>query len=170
MTMKKIVLIDDINRIKEIYKNGEEHGVKSKDNPFDLRSTNKGYNKNFIKSETFFCDLKNEELVNIIKKYITIDDKIEHISSIHHINYSVGDEAKEHTDRKSSIRTYTIMLNDNFKGGDFFILKEQIPFRLCEMIEFDGNMKHSVSKITKGNREVLVIWVNTIKKFEKSLI
>ena len=39
-----------------------------------------------------------------------------------------------------------------------------------EMIEFNANITHSVSKITKGNREVLVVWLNWNNKNKISLL
>ena len=168
--MIQTISIEDINRIKQIYRDGEENGIKETDNPFIFRSDNKGYNTDLVSSETFFCDLRNEELVKIVKKYIQINEDTEYLSSIHYIHYREGEEAKEHTDILSSIRTYVMMLNDNFKGGEFYLEKEHIPFGLGEMIKFDGNTKHSVRPVTEGNREVLAIWINRIPKHTKSVI
>ena len=160
----------DINRIKEIYRVGEENGIAETDNPFVFRSSSSGYNTNLVSSETFFCDLKNEELVGIIKKYIQIDEDTEYISSIHYIHYREGEEAKEHTDTVSSIRTYIILLSDEFEGGEFYLENKHIPFRLGEMIKFDGTTPHSVKAVKSGNREVLAVWINRIPKHTKSMI
>jgi predicted 2-oxoglutarate/Fe(II)-dependent dioxygenase YbiX len=62
------------------------------------------------------------------------------------------------------------MLNDNFEGGEFYLEDELIPINLGEMIEFDANRLHRVKKVTKGNREVLVIWMKWNKKNKKSLL
>jgi hypothetical protein len=168
--MKQSVSIEDINRIKEIYKDGEENGIKETDNPFVFRSSSSGYNRDLVSSETFFCDLNNEELVNIVKKYIIVDEDTEYISSIHYINYKEGEEAKEHTDTVSSIRTYIILLNDEFEGGEFYLEDKHIPFRLGEMVRFDGTTPHSVKAVKSGNREVLAVWINRIPKHTKSMI
>ena len=56
------------------------------------------------------------------------------------------------------------MLSDNFEGGQFYIEDDEIPFNMGEMIEFDANKMHGVKEVTKGNREVLVIWLKWIKK------
>jgi predicted 2-oxoglutarate/Fe(II)-dependent dioxygenase YbiX len=61
-------------------------------------------------------------------------------------------------------------MNDSFKGGEFYLEKEHIPFGLGEMIKFDGNTKHSVNRVTEGNREVLAVWINRIPKHNKSVI
>ena len=168
--MKQTISIEDINRIKEIYRDGEENGIKQTDNPFIFRVGNKEYNTDLVSSETFFCDLRNKELVDIVKKYIQLDEVTEYLSSIHYIHYRKGEEAKEHTDTLSSIRTYIMLLSDSFKGGEFYLENKHIPFGLGEMIKFDGNTKHSVKKVTEGNREVLAIWVNHIPKHKKSMI
>ena len=168
--MKQIISIEDINRIKEIYRDGEENGIAETDNPFVFRSSSSGYNTELVSSEIFFCDLKNEELVGIVKKYIQLDEDTEYLSSIHYIHYKEGEEAKEHTDTLSSIRTYIMLLSDSFKGGEFYLEKEHIPFGLGEMIKFDGSTKHSVKRVTEGNREVLAMWINRIPKHNKSMI
>ena len=168
--MKQTISIEDINRIKEIYRDGEENGIKESENPFIFRSDNKGYNTDLVSSETFFCDLRNKELVDIVKKYIQLNEDTEYLSSIHYIHYKEGEEAKEHTDTLSSIRTYIMLLSDSFKGGEFYLEKEHIPFGLGEMIKFDGTTKHSVKRVTEGNREVLAMWINRIPKHNKSVI
>jgi hypothetical protein len=104
--MKQTISIEDINRIKQIYRDGEENGIEETDNPFVFRSSSSGYNTELVSSETFFCDLKNKELVDIVKKYIQLNEDTEYLSSIHYIHYKEGEEAKEHTDTLSSIRTY----------------------------------------------------------------
>jgi hypothetical protein len=168
--MKQTISIEDINRIKEIYRDGQENGIKETDNPFIFRSDSKGYNTELVKSETFFCDLRNDELVGIVKKYVQINEDTEYLSSIHYIHYREGEEAKEHTDTISSIRTYIIMLNDDFEGGEFYLDTTHIPFGLGEMIKFDGTTPHSVKAVKSGNREVLAVWINRIPKHNKSMI
>ena len=168
--MKQTISPVDINRIKEIYRVGEENGIAETDNPFVFRSSSSGYNTELVSSETFFCDLKNEELVDIIKKYIQIDENTEYISSIHYIHYREGEEAKQHTDTISSIRTYIILLSDEFEGGEFYLEDTHIPFGVGEMIKFDGTTPHSVKAVKSGNREVLAVWVNRIPKHTKSMI
>lgn len=168
--MVKKISIEDINRIKLIYKDGEENGSNKTDNPFVVRANSGKYNTELVSSETFFCDLRNEELINIVKKYIKIDENTEYISSIHYIHYKEGEEAKEHVDTDSSIRTYIIMLSDDFEGGEFYLEKKHIPFKVGEMIEFDGMVKHSVRRVKSGDREVLAVWVNRIPKHKKSII
>ena len=89
---------------------------------------------------------------------------------MHYINYKIGEEAKEHVDTGSSIRTYVILLNDNFEGGEFYLDNTHIPLKLGELIEFDANLLHKVTPILSGNREVLAIWVLPSQKNKKTLL
>ena len=167
--IKHTISIEDIEILKTIYNKGEENIGDSIDNIYNKRFDKNNYNLNKISATTFFCDLYNTELVDIVKKYITIRSD-EYITNIHYIKYGVGDEAKQHVDTGASIRTYIMMLNDNFEGGEFFLEDELIPIKCGEMIEFDANRMHGVKKVIKGNREVLVIWIKWNKKDKKSLL
>lgn len=163
------ISLDDIETIKRVYNKGEENIGDDVNNIYNKRFNKEDYNKNIVSAKTFFCDLYNIELIEIIKKYVKINQD-EYIANVHYINYGVGDEAKPHVDTGASIRTYIIMLNDNFKGGDFYLGNKMIPIKLGEMIEFDANKMHSVKTVTEGNREVLVIWMKWNKKDKKSLL
>jgi predicted 2-oxoglutarate/Fe(II)-dependent dioxygenase YbiX len=167
-----IIKIDsnDINLIKKVYKNGEENVGDTETNEYNKRYDKNIYNTKVIKSETFFCDTRNKELVNILKKYIILNEKTEYISNIHYINYKIGEEAKEHFDTGPSIRTYIILLNDEFEGGEFYLENNYIDLKIGEMLEFDANLLHSVKPIQKGNREVMVIWILNSQKNKKTII
>lgn len=164
------ISIEDINVIKDVYRNGEENAGDLETNPYNRRIDKNGYNTNLVKSETFFCDTSNKELVNIVKKYITLNETMEYIANMHYINYKIGEEAKEHIDTGSSIRTYIILLNDNFEGGEFYLDNTYIPLKLGEIIEFDANLLHKVTPIISGHREVLAIWVLPSQKNKKTLM
>jgi hypothetical protein len=162
--------INDINSIKQVYRNGEENGSDIETNPHNKRLGKNDYGTKFVGSKTFFCDIRNKQLVDIVKKYININETTEYISNIHYINYKIGEEAKEHVDTGSSIRTYIILLNDSFTGGKFYLDNIHIPLKLSEIIEFDADLPHKVTPITYGNREVLVIWVLPSQKSKKTLV
>jgi hypothetical protein len=162
--------INDVNLIKQVYRNGEENGRDIETNPYNRRINKKKYRTTLVKSETFFCDIRNKELVNIVKKYININETTEYIANMHYINYKIGEEAKEHVDTGSSIRTYITILNNNFKGGEFYLDNIHIPLKLGEMIEFDADLLHKVTPILSGNREVLVIWILKSQKNKQTLI
>ena len=162
--------INDINLIKKIYMNGEENMGDTETNPYNKRYNKNDYNIKLVKSETFFCDLRNKQLVDIVKKYININETTEYIADIHYINYKIGEEAKEHFDTGSSIRTFIILLNDNFEGGEFYLNDIYIPLKLGEVLEFDADLLHKVTPIISGNREVLVVWTKLSQKNKKTLM
>ena len=162
--------IEDVIHIKNICRNGEENMDTIHSNPYSKRIDKKKYNTNLISSETFFCDMRNKELIDVIKKYIILNEKVEYISNIHYINYKIGEEAKEHVDRGKSIRSYVMLLNDSFEGGEFYLGKTYIPLKIGEIIEFDAKSLHSVKPITIGNREVIIIFIKTILKYQKSFL
>jgi hypothetical protein len=160
---------NDIERIKQIYNKGNENSGDDINNIYNKRFKKEDYNLNIVSANTFFCDLYNKELIDVITKYIKIKPD-EYIANIHYINYGVDDEAKPHVDTNASIRTYIIMLNDKFEGGEFYLQNKLVPFKMGDMIEFDANKLHSVKPIKNGNREVLVIWIKWNKKNKKSLV
>jgi len=162
--------IEDVNHIKKVYRDGEENNGDLEHNPYNTRVDKNTYNTNLVKSETFFCDTSNKELVNVIKKYIGLNEMTEYISNIHYINYKIGEEAKEHVDTGKSIRTYIILLNSDFEGGEFYLEGNHVNLKIGQIMEFDANLLHSVKTITNGNREVIVIWVKNSQKKDKSLI
>ena len=59
---------------------------------------------------------KIEDIQDLVENTLMIYKYYE--TAKHYIHYREGEEAKEHTDTISSIRTYIIMLNDDFEGGD----------------------------------------------------
>lgn len=162
--------INDINLIKKIYRNGEENAGDVETNPYNKRIDKNHYSTELVKSETFFCDTRNKELVDVVKKYININEITEYIANIHYINYKIGEEAKEHVDTGSSIRTYIMLLNDSFEGGKFYLDNTHINLKLGEIIEFDANLLHKVTPIISGNREVIAIWVLPSQKNKKTII
>ena len=148
--------LEEIATIKRIYRQGKENSGYQGD-PVRKRFKKEDYNKSIVSSETFFCDLLNEELVAIASKYAKLTPDT-YISNIHYINYKEGDECKAHVDEWSSVKTFIILLNEDFEGGEFFIDDQTVPFRVGDVLEFDDKAIHGVRMVTKGNREVLVIW------------
>jgi hypothetical protein len=162
------ISFDDLKKIKEVYNIGEEGVGDDIDNQYNKRVKKEHYNTKIIEAKTFFCDLYNKELVEIIKKYIELN-KNEYISNIHYINYEVGEGAKEHDDTAGSDKTYIIMLNNDYKGGDFYLEGINIKLDIGDIIEFPAKSLHKVDNVISGNREVLVIWVKNSKKNIKTI-
>jgi predicted 2-oxoglutarate/Fe(II)-dependent dioxygenase YbiX len=148
--------LEEIATIKRIYRQGKENSG-YQDDPTRKRYNKEDYNSSIVSSETFFCDLSNKELVEVASRYAKLTPDT-YISNIHYINYKEGDECKAHVDEWSSVRTFIILLNDDFEGGEFYIDGEDVPFKVGDVLEFDDKAIHGVKKVTKGNREVLVIW------------
>lgn len=55
--------------------------------------------------------------------------------------------------------SFTLLLNDDFEGGDFFLINQVVPMKTGQMIFFHADDWHQVSEITKGERNSLVGWV-----------
>lgn len=156
---------EEIATIKRIYRQGNENSGYQNDST-RKRYNKADYNQSIVSSETFFCDLSNQELMAIATKYAELTPST-YISNIHYINYKEGDECKPHVDEWSSVRTFIILLNDDFEGGEFFIDDKDVPFRAGDVLNFDDKAIHGVRKVTKGNREVLVIWTQKTKPVPK---
>jgi predicted 2-oxoglutarate/Fe(II)-dependent dioxygenase YbiX len=74
------------------------------------------------------------------------------------IRYTEGGECKKHLDRSSN-QTYIFMLSDNFTGGK--LLVNDIDSNICkgDVVCFNGQREHhAVTEITRGIRDVLVVW------------
>ena len=110
-----------------------------------------------------YCDINNKKLLSVLRSIIKPAD-FNHIYSIHWIQYESGYECLEHTDM-SSYTTYILNLNNNFEGGELFVNGENTNSKCGDVVIFNGMKdKHRVSKITKGIREVLVIWISTTSR------
>lgn len=168
MNLKKNIIIpSDIDLIKTVYRLGEENGGRenfSKENP---RITSKNYNTNLVNSETFFCDLRNDKLSDVLKKYITLYEN-QYIINIHYIKYKIGERALPHIDK--GYLTYIILLNNDFDGGEFYINDQNINLQIGDLLSYDGNTTHEVKPIKNGTREVLVIFTERLRKEKNSLI
>ena len=116
-------------------------------------------------SNIFYCDLNNKFLQDIANNII---DENENIYSIHFVTYTVGDSCEKHIDR-ASYGTYIIILTDNYEGGELLIDDVDCKAKRGDVVYFNGNIEHhQVTKITKGTRNVLVLW--TGKRRENEII
>jgi predicted 2-oxoglutarate/Fe(II)-dependent dioxygenase YbiX len=116
--------------------------------------------KNIINlKEIFYCDLSNKILIDTILKYVNVE-KDEIIYSLHYIKYESGYYAKKHLDIKSN-KTYLIMLNDNFEGGELYVNNELVNFKKGDVVNFNGQIEeHEVKEITSGCREIMAVWIS----------
>jgi len=104
------------------------------------------YSLNNINLKRYLCDKFNED--------------IENVYSIHKLIYGVGGKANKHKDRFTTHKTVSIILSDNFDGGEMFINDKLVEMNsLGNYIIFNGSKDlHEVKEITNGIREVLIIW------------
>lgn len=163
------ISLDDIEILKSVYDKGEENAGDDPDNIYNTRFSKEKYNLSKVSAKTFFCDLNNDELMDVVRKYIPVAEN-EYISNVHYINYGVGERANPHIDYPASIATFLILLSDDFEGGEFYLNNEHIPFQKGEILEFDANIIHEVKPVLKGNREVLVTWLRWNNKNKKTLM
>ena len=98
-----------------------------------------------------------------IKQFITIDILINRSMKERKRHIADTEKLQNEVDKEYVLFNVAIYHNE-FEGGDFYLNNQLIPIELGEMIEFDADMVHSVSKVTKGNREVLVAWVKKSNK------
>jgi|TARA_S200002703_G_scaffold159054_1_gene171288 hypothetical protein len=110
-----------------------------------------------------FYNTNNKTLTDYLSEILDIQN-VKPLT-IHTVNYSINGEVLEHIDA-NSFHTYVIMLEDNFEGGDFYLNKELIDFKKRgDVAYYEGwSSPHSISKITKGNRKVLVLWYSEFPK------
>ena len=163
----------DLELIKSLYRVGIENAGRKSDTLGFLYSEildKSMYNTNIVSSETFFCDMGNKKLLTLLNKYIQMNDESEYISNVHHIKYIVGEGAKPHTDDSISDKSYILLLNDEFEGGEFYLDNRHIKFEKGDLLEFKGHLLHEVKEITKGYREVLVIFSKKKSKVKKTLL
>lgn len=121
--------------------------------------------QNKIDERTILCadyscvyTLKNEKL----NKFICdkFNESVNNLYMIHRLIYSKDGYAKRHKDKGVTYKTISIILSDKFEGGDMYINDKKVEMNNNgEYVVFNGgNDWHSVDKITKGNRDTLIIW------------
>mgnify|MGYP000876758767 CR=1 FL=1 len=106
-----------------------------------------------------FSPRNNQSLVKFLFENFSI--RKEDIISIHINDYNEGSYAEMHQDSNSS-KTYLILLEPATQGGELMLEDDIIPFdKIGQVISYNGGeVMHGVSKIIKGHRRTLVVWVN----------
>ena len=121
--------------------------------------------------------LKNDELINFIKEKTVCS--VNDITSIHIGKYEEGDFLENHIDErlvnsnnKLNAITLIFLINPAEIGGLLFL--DGIDIELNnpgDYVIFDGQKTyHEVTKVEKGIREVLIVWLIEKNKNEKKLI
>ena len=96
---------------------------------------------------------------------------IEEIEKLQHLSYDKDDHFVMHTDcmiryaHGGNIRkiSCSILLNDDYEGGEFHFASKQNNWEVGKIkknsaVFFPSFMPHSVTPITKGNRQSLIVW------------
>lgn len=82
-----------------------------------------------------------------------------HISWINLTEYENNRELDLHYDERSN-RTFTIVLTDNYTGGDFIVEDQIYNLNKGDCISFNGEyLLHGVRPVTHGYRAALNIWI-----------
>lgn len=84
--------------------------------------------------------------------------------TIHTFKYENGAHSLEHRDT-NSFNTFVIMLEDDYKGGDFYLNGKLTEFKKRgDVANYVGKESpHEVKPVTEGTRTVLVAWYSDIK-------
>jgi hypothetical protein len=126
-----------------------------------IKSHKKQIDKLINYSNIFYCDLNNKFLRDVANNII---DENENLYSIHFVSYTIGDSCEKHIDR-ASYGTYIIILTDDYDGGELLIDDIDCKAKKGDVIYFNGNKEHhQVNKITRGIRNVLVLWTGNRRK------
>jgi len=126
------------------------------------------------KLEEGFNDEISRIFLNVFKMYIKEfrffnSVKLES-SGYDHVLYmgSQSQEYKDHVDQspfnKPRILTCSLILNDNYDGGDFSFLEGEhtVPKKAYSAVVFPSNFcfPHSITPVSKGDRHAIVTWIH----------
>lgn len=109
------------------------------------------------KHKITYFSLDNTKLKKFFSELVDQDEK--NIVTMHKIQYALKANTKAHHDKATF--TLVIMLESiDLEGGEFYINGEFTPFKeKREYITYNGGKDlHEVKEITKGKREVMVVW------------
>lgn len=117
----------------------------------------------------WFYTLKNENLNKFICN--KFDEPIDNLYTMHRLIYNTGGVCKRHKDRFTTHKTVSLILSDNFEGGDMYINDKKIQCNeKGEYTVFNGGKDwHEVKQVTSGYRDVLIVWFSK-KKSKFSII
>lgn len=130
---------------------------------------NKEMGVSLYTDKAWIYSLNNMSLNEFICK--KFDEPIENLYIIHRLVYGMGGRAQKHKDRFTTHKTISILLSDDFEGGDMYINDIKIQLNTSgDYVCFNGGKDfHEVKEITKGERDVLIIWFSK-KESKFSLI
>ena len=132
------------------------------------------FNKNYSKTKIFRkrkkLDLLNLTKINVkIKKLIDKYSKIYpgyNISNFEILKWPVGEYHDWHTDTINYDKTTITYLNKDYKGGRTTVDNYTVEPETGKIILFDSGIRHKVSPLIEGERYVILVWYNLIKREE----
>jgi hypothetical protein len=106
----------------------------------------------------FYDNNIKEEIFDKLRPTFNIDDY--KLVWLQMTEYAKGTMAlDDHLDSKNN-KTFTILLTDNFIGGETYVDKQIIDLRKGDGVFFDGyRIYHGVRKVDDGVRNALNIWL-----------
>jgi predicted 2-oxoglutarate/Fe(II)-dependent dioxygenase YbiX len=146
---------------------------------WERRESPKG---NEVKYKYFVMDISNFELIgdkflNYIEK--NLNYKLSFVTILL-LKYVKGDYFGRHIDANNNekyshdgIENVNTVLNDTFKGGDFYLDNEKIKTTIGHVYNYKSDTYHEVTEITEGVRYSLLCYVRTrnlINKNNKTLL
>jgi hypothetical protein len=120
-------------------------------------------------NDSWVYTLENKNLNEFICN--KFQEPIDNLYVMHRLIYGKSGLCKKHKDRFTTHKTISIILSGDFEGGDMYINDEKIKMNSegdCAVFN-GGNDFHEVKEITKGERDVLIIWFSK-KKAQFSVI
>lgn len=73
------------------------------------------------------------------------------------------DESEWYANKRANRRirkiSFTLLLNDDYEGGELHLINQEVPMKSGQMIFFHSDDWHRVTKVTKKQRDSLVGWV-----------
>ena len=108
--------------------------------------------------EAYLYSLNNTILNEFICK--KFNEPIENLYMVHRLIYGKGGRALKHKDRFTTHKTVSIVLSDNFEGGDMYINDKRVELNSSgDYLCFNGGKDvHEVKEVISGYRDVLIIW------------
>ena len=108
--------------------------------------------------KSFIYSLQNKNLNEFICE--KFEEPLENLYMIHRLLYGVSGYARAHKDRFTTHKTISLILSDEFTGGDMYINDEKIDLnKNGEYVVFNGGKDlHEVKPILTGIRDVLIVW------------
>jgi hypothetical protein len=130
---------------------------------YDASINVKTYAATIFTESCIIYNLQNKKLNQFLCN--KFEEPIENLYEMHRLIYATGGYAKRHRDQSTTFKTISIVLSDNFTGGDMYLNDEFVQLNKCgEYVKFNGGKDfHEVKEVTSGNREVLIVWFSKNK-------